>query len=174
MQTRVGPRDRLLQFLLVVVALTRIDCGELAAIQRDEFAAEKFQLMAEQMKLAMHQLEAGAVIAAEIGDGLEVGRQFAQEPDDFQIALTLALQRAAGAHTVQVAVEIKPQQIPWMIRRGAGVSENGFGKTQREQIERSHEGVDETHGVFRADVIFESFGQEQRLCAVQTGAVLHG
>jgi hypothetical protein len=50
---------------------------------------------------------------------------------------------------------------------------NGFVKTERVQIERGNEGVEEARGVFGGDVIFQPFGEEQRLGPVQSGAMIH-
>ena len=44
---------------------------------------------------------------------------------------------------------------------------------QRAQIQRGGEGVEEAHGVFRPDVILQPFVEEQRLGAVQAGAMFH-
>ena len=49
----------------------------------------------------------------------------------------------------------------------------GFVKTQRVQIQRADEGVQEAHGVFGGDVILQTFRKEQRLGAVQSGAMFH-
>src|ERR1044071_10100073 len=110
--------------------------------------------MADQMKLAVHRLEAGAMVAAKIGNGLEVGRELAQQPDDFQVALALALQRARRADAMEIAIEIEPQQIAGMIGRRPGVREDGLGKAERKKIERGDEGIEETHRVIGRDEIF--------------------
>ena len=100
-QARVGPRDEFRQLLLVVVAVARVDRRQLRAVNGHQFAAEQFQLVAEQMELPVHELEAGAVLAAKVGDGLEVRRQLAQQPEHFQVALTFGLQQARGTHAMQ-------------------------------------------------------------------------
>ena len=123
------------------------------------------------MELAMHELEAGAVVAAEVRDGLEVRGQLAQEPDEFQVALAFLLQLARGADAVEIAVEIKAQQRARFIGRPSSVSRDGPSKAQRVQIEGGHEGVDETHRVLRRDVILDPLGQEQRLLAVGTAHI---
>jgi len=43
----------------------------------------------------------------EVGDGLEVGRQAAGEPHQFDVALSLALQAAAGLDPVEIAVDVE-------------------------------------------------------------------
>jgi hypothetical protein len=46
-------------------------------------------------------------------------------------------------------------------------------KTERVQIQRADEGVQETRGVFGGDVILQPFGKEQGLGPVQAGAMIH-
>ena len=75
---------------------------------------------------------------------------------------------------MQIAVEIKPQERARLIRRAFGVRRNGFGKTQRVQIERGDEGVNEAHRIIRCDVILKRLGQEQRLPAIHSTHVIHG
>jgi hypothetical protein len=41
------------------------------------------------------------------------------------------------------------------------------------QIQRTHEGVEEPHGIFSPDVILQALGKEQRLGPVQPGAMIH-
>ena len=52
-------------------------------------------------------------------------------------------------------------------------SKAGLGKTERVQIQRADEGVQETRGVFGGDVILQPFGKEQGLGPVQAGAMIH-
>jgi hypothetical protein len=52
-------------------------------------------------------------------------------------------------------------------------SKAGLGKTERVQIQRADEGVQETRGVFGGDVILQPFGKEQGLGTVQAGAMIH-
>jgi hypothetical protein len=49
----------------------------------------------------------------------------------------------------------------------------GPGKAQRVQIKRTNEGIEETHGIFRGDIILQRFGKEKRLGAVQARAMVH-
>ena len=77
----------------MVISIPTVHRGQLGAVQRDQFPAKQLQLVAEQMELPMHGLEAGTMFATKIGDGFEIRRQLAKEPDEFQVALALPLQR---------------------------------------------------------------------------------
>jgi len=46
-------------------------------------------------------------------------------------------------------------------------------KTQGAQIQSGHEGIEETHGVLKADVILNPLGQQQHLMASSAGDVAH-
>ena len=52
-----------------------VDGLELRPVDGHQFAAEEFQIAAEQVKLPEDRLESLGVVPAEIGDGLEVGLQ---------------------------------------------------------------------------------------------------
>ena len=80
--------------LLTALSLVEVDGHPLAA--------EEPQLAAEQVELAEDRLESRRVVLAEIGDGLEVGLELPQQPEQLEIASALQFQTAAGAHLVQI------------------------------------------------------------------------
>jgi hypothetical protein len=49
----------------------------------------------------------------------------------------------------------------------------GFGKAERMPIERSDEGIQETHGIFSRDLIVERFREDQGVEAIQTSTMIH-
>ena len=51
-----------------------------------QLAPERVELATQYRERAEHRLECGAVVTPEIGDGLEVGPQPAQQPDQLEIA----------------------------------------------------------------------------------------
>ncbi len=67
--------------------------------------------------MAAHRLDGLAIVAAEVGDGLEVGRKLAGQPHQLDVAARLALQPPARLHLVEIAVEIELQQRRRMIAR---------------------------------------------------------
>ena len=74
---------------------------------------------AQQDELAADLADGFAVVAAEVGDRLEVRRQPPGEPDQLDVALRFALQPTARRHAVQVAVDVDLQQRRRVIRRPA-------------------------------------------------------
>jgi hypothetical protein len=68
------------------------------------------------------------VVLPEVGDGFEVRRQLAQQPDHFHVAVAFGLQQPRGANPMQIAVEIEFEQRRRIVRRTARVRALGFGK----------------------------------------------
>src|SRR6185369_11839743 len=79
-----------------------VDRLELAAIDRDDAVGEQLQPSAQQDELATDVADGGAVVLAEVGDGLEVGGQATGEPHQFDVALCLAFQASARLDLVEV------------------------------------------------------------------------
>ena len=74
---------------------------------------------------------------------------------------------------MQITVEVKFEQHRRVVGRTACVGTASLVKTQRVQIQRADEGVEETHGIFSGNVILQPFRKEQRLRAIQTRAMFH-
>jgi hypothetical protein len=70
------------------------------AVNRKQFATEQVELTAEQGELAKDLPESLAIVATEVGNGLEVGLQMAQQPDHLDVAMRLGFQPPARANTV--------------------------------------------------------------------------
>ena len=169
----VGVGEEFLEFAGIEVLIPRIDCAELAAVNGQEFAAEQTELAAEQRELPGEGLEGFEVVLAEVGNGFEIGREFAGQPDEFDIALTFRFEAAGGTEAMEVAVKIKLQEHGGIVGRPTGVGTPGPGKAEGGQILFGHEGIEEADGIFRGDIILEPFRKEQRLGTLQADAVFH-
>jgi len=64
-------------------------------------------------------LDGRPVVLAEIGNGLVVGREPTQEPDDFQIAAGFTLQSPARLDAIEIPVDVELQQRRWVVGRPA-------------------------------------------------------
>ena len=107
----VGEFDELGQRRAGEIAILVVDRLDPRAVHRQQLSTEQVQLPAQQHELAEHRAEGVAVVAAEIGDGLEVGLQVTQQPDHLDIAVGLGLEPAARSDAIQVAVDVELQQI---------------------------------------------------------------
>ena len=76
-------------------------------IHRQQLPTKQIQLAAQQHEFPEHRTESAAVVAAKVGDGLEVRLQVPQQPDHLDIAVGLGLQPAAGPDPVQITVNIE-------------------------------------------------------------------
>lgn len=83
---------------------------ELATVDGHHGLREELHLTAQRDEAAAHIADVLAVVAAEVSNGLEVGSQAAGEPHEFDVALGLALQPAAGLDATEVAVDIELEQ----------------------------------------------------------------
>ena len=133
-----------------------------------ELAAEQVELPAEQHEGPEHRPEGRAVVAPEVGDGLEVGLQASQQPDHLDVAVGLGLQAPARAHPVEVAVDVELQQIGRIVARPARRLRHHAGEAGGREIQLVHEGLDEADRVVRAHVVVHRLGQEQKLRAVMS------
>ena len=120
-----------------------------------------------------YRAESRAVVAPEIGDGLEVRLQVPQQPDHFEVATGLRFQPPARTHSVQIAVDVELQEIARGIARAAGRLRHDTGEPCRRKAEPINKGVDEPHRVLSADVVVDRLRQKQRLAAVVSGDVRH-
>jgi predicted phage gp36 major capsid-like protein len=99
------------------VAIARIDYLELVAVDGDQRLREQLRLTAQHHEAATHVANVNAVVTTEVSYGLEVRRQTAREPHQFNIALAFMFQATARLNPVQVAVDIDLQQHARMIGR---------------------------------------------------------
>ena len=173
LQSLVGRTDERAQRRAGEVAILVVDRLDARPVDRQQLAAVKVEPAAQQHELAEHRFEGGAIVAPEVGDGLEVGLQAAQQPDDLDIALGLPLQPPARPNPVEIAVDVELQQIArriaWPPRRlRLDPREPGVGK-----IEPINEGVDEPHRIVGLDVIVNRLRQQQKLVPSESGNVSH-
>ncbi len=91
LQTLIARSDLPLQAGLGEVAILAVDRLDPAAVHRDQFTPEQIQVPAKGHEFAKDCLEGLSVIAAEIRNGLEIGLQAAQQPDDLDVAMRLGL-----------------------------------------------------------------------------------
>lgn len=107
----VSGLDVLVELGLGEVARPAVHRLQPRAVHRQQLAPEQVELATQHHERAEHRLERGAVVAAEVGDGLEVGPQPAQQPDHLQIARRLGFQATALPHPVEVTVQVQLQHV---------------------------------------------------------------
>ena len=114
-----------------------------------------------------------AIVAPEVGDGLEVRLQASEQPDHLDVAVALLLQPTARPHPVQIAIDVEFQQIG---RRIAGTAHRlrlCSDESRRRKVKLIDKGVNEPHRVVHADVIVDRLRQQQKLRTFESGNVRH-
>jgi hypothetical protein len=173
LQLPVGGLDEFLQRPRREVPVFVVDRLDARAINRQQLAPEQIKPPAQYHELPENLFECGAIVAPEIGDGLEVRLQAPQQPDDLDVAMTFGLKTAARPHKVEIAVYVQLQQIP---RRVAGTARRlrlNATKSRRRQVESIDESVDEPHRIISADVIIHCLRQQQKLRTFESKNVHH-
>src|ERR1700720_2216546 len=88
-----------------------IGCPHMTLDQPPATRARTDQPPAQDHELPENLFERGAIVAPEIGDGLEVRLQAPQQPDDLDVAMTFGLKTAARSYPVQIAVDVELEEI---------------------------------------------------------------
>jgi hypothetical protein len=161
------------ELFLGVVAARVVDRFELAAVDGHQFGAEQVELAAEEVEVFEEGFEGAAVVLAEVGDGLEVRAQTAQQPDHFEVAGGLGFEAAAGADAVEVAVEVEFEPVGGVIGRPAGGGGLGVGEPQGGEVQALDVGVKEAGRGVGGDVIVQAGGQELDWGSVGAALVAH-
>ncbi len=172
-QPLVGLLDEFLQRIASEIAILVVDRLDARPVHRQEFAPEQVEPLAQQRELAKHRFERGAIVGAEIGDGLEVRLQRPQQPDDLDVAMAFGFQPAARPHPVEIAVDVELEQIARRVAGPACRLRLDPPEARLGEIEAIDEGVNEADGIVRADVIVHRFGQKKELVAFEAGNVRH-
>jgi hypothetical protein len=105
---------------------------------------------------------------AEVGDRLVIRRQPAGQPHHLHIAPGFALKPAARLNPVEIAVDIELQQHARMIARPAGRLWLDPAKTKATEIKLIDKDIDHPHRIVFTDPVFQPFGKQSALRAVQT------
>jgi hypothetical protein len=100
------------------------------------------------------------------------------EPDkdrlaDLLPAGGLRLEPPAGAHPIDVSINVELQQIRGIVARPAGVPRLNAPETGFLQVTLIDEGFNETHRIFSTDVIINCYRQKQSLVAIAALYMLH-
>jgi len=140
-------------------------------VDRQQFASEQVEPLAQQRELAKQRFEDGALVGAEIRDGFEIGLQRPQQPDDLDVTMTLRLQPTPRPHAVEIAADVQLEQIARRIAGSARRFQLNRSEACRREIEPIDEGVDEPNGIVRADLIVDRLRQRQKLVAFEAGNV---
>ena len=155
------------------VAVTVVHRLDARAVHRDQLAPVQVKFSAQPHELPKDLPEGAPVVAAEVGDRLEVGAKLTQQPDHLQVAVRLDLQAPAGPNTGEIPVDVELQQIRRIVARAALVVGPNALEPRLLEIEAIDEGINETDRVVRPHIVVHSVGEKQKLGTVCTEYVSH-
>src|ERR1700686_904778 len=135
------------------VPIPRVDRLELAAIDRNARVTQQIDAVAKRHKLAADFADRLAIVLAKIGDRLEIRRQAARQPDEFDVALAFPLKTAARLDAIEIAIDVKLQQRRGMVARPAcGVRLNSV-EAEIAQLKLVDKNIDSPNRVVVADIV---------------------
>lgn len=97
----------------------------------------------------------GTVIAAKISECLVVRDQSPRQPHHLNIATSLPLQRAAGGHAVQIAVDKQLKQDRWVIAGPPCPRRRRPQETDRLKVDLLHKEVNHANRIVLVDPVFQ-------------------
>jgi hypothetical protein len=106
----VNLRQTALHLGLGEVPIPRVDGLELAAVDRNARFAKQFKTAAKHHELTADLADGLAIVLAEVGYGLEVWYQAADQPNQLDVALAFPFQTPARLHPIEVSVDVNLQQ----------------------------------------------------------------
>ena len=150
----------------VLVAV--VDGLELAAVDGDDRPGEQVELAAQHDELRAGRADRRSIVAAEVGDGLEVRHQAAGQPHQLEVALGLPFQPPARLDAIEIAVEIDLQQRRGMIGRPPCHLRHNAGKAQGREVQFVDESLDDANRIVLRHIVVQAIRKQCRLPPVLT------
>ena len=145
----------------VLVAV--VDGLELAPVDRHDSPGEQVELATQHDELRAGRADRRPIVAAKVGDRLEVRHQAAGQPHQLDVALGLPFEPPARLDAIEIAVEIDLQQRRWMIGRPSRRFRHNARKAQRPQVEFVDEDIDHADWIIVRHIIVQAL-REQDAC----------
>jgi hypothetical protein len=145
----------------VLVAV--VDGLELAPVNRHDRSGEQIELATQYDELCAGRADRRAIVAAEVGDRLEVRHQAAGQPHQLDVALSLPFEPSARLDAIEIAIEIDLQQRCRMISRPSRRFRRNTGKAHRRQVKFVDENIDDADRVLVRHIIFQTVREQCRL-----------
>jgi hypothetical protein len=113
------------------------------------------------------------VVAAEVGDRLEVRSKAAKQPHRLHVASAFPLQASRRPDFVEIAPDVELEQIARIVRWASRRRRNGTPETEAGHIEPADKGVDHPHRRFHRDIVVHDSRQQHRLTTILANHVSH-
>jgi hypothetical protein len=149
------------------ILVAGVDRLELAAVDRHNRTREQIELAAQHHELCAGRADRRPVVAAEVGDRLEVRHQSAGQPHQLDIALALPFKPTARLDAIEIAVEIDLQQRRGMISRPTRHLGHDAGKPEARKVEFVEENFNDADGIVFRNVVVQAIGKQRGLAAIR-------
>jgi hypothetical protein len=100
-----------------------------------------------------------AVVAAKVGDRLEVWRQTSRQPHQLDVALTFTLETPARRHPVQIPINVDLEHHAWVVGRAARDCGRATVETKFRKVQFVDESIDDPDRIVLSDVVIDAFGK---------------
>lgn len=129
-------------------------------VQRHQAGREQSRFPADQHEGTTRSDNRGPIVAAEIGDRLEVGGEPAHQPHGLHVAPAFPLQPTRRTHFGEVAVDVKLQKITRIVTGPPGRCPNCPPKTQSNQVQPIGKSIDHPQRSIRRNLILNTIRKQ--------------
>src|SRR6516164_5540113 len=153
--------------------LAACNCSNLASINRQYFTSKYLLPAAERNKGPAYSGNRLRMILAEIRNGLEHRPHPVDQPKHLDITPSLALEPPARTHLIQIPVDIKLQEVVWVVRRPTRRLRLNLRKPQLSKVQAVHKRVNHPHRAIRRNHLVQILRIKRRLITRLTADVSH-
>src|ERR1041385_6342022 len=146
---------------------------DLCSLNRQQLRPQQRLLAAELRECPADSNDRLLMVLAEVGNRLERRPHPVDQPVNFNIALCFPLKPAAGAHSIEVPINVELEQIAGPVRRAASGFRHRLGEAQRLQLQRFDKGIDQPYLVVRRNQLVQRLRQQRHLIARLAGYMRH-
>ena len=150
----------------VLVAI--VDGLELGAVDGNDRPGEQVELPAQHDKLRTRRTDGRSIVAAKVGNGLEVRHQATGQPHQLEVALGLAFQPPARLNAVEIAVDVDLEQGGGMVRWAARHLRHDAGKAQGREVELVDEDINNPNRIVFGHIVVQAVRKQGRLPTILT------
>lgn len=145
------------------VLVAGVDGLELAPVHRNDRPGEQVELATQHDELRAGRMDRRPIVAAEVGDRLEIRHQAAGQPHQLDVALAFPFEPAARLDAIEIAIEIDLQQRRWMIGWPSRRFRFNTGKAHRRQVQFVDENINDADWIIVRHIVFQTIREQCRL-----------
>jgi hypothetical protein len=140
-----------------------VDSFELAPVDGHDGSGEQVELTTQHDELCAGRADRRPVVAAEVGDRLEVRHQTPGQPHQLDVTLGLAFEAPARLDAIEITVEVDLQQRRGVIGGSTRRFRNNAGKAQGRKVQLVNENLNDADRIVLRHIVFQAIGQQCHL-----------